>query len=92
MDKRLELNAKQKEIVARYNAIVKEMEEAKIICTCMEYEGITAINGEHVADQFFPEDDSDDMVWVDFWDGESIEIPFGMHIWNEDGGFKVAFN
>lgn len=92
MDKRLELNEKQREIIARYNSIVKEMEDAKIICTYMEYEGISAINGEHVAKQTFPEDDIDGCVTVDFSETERIECPWGMRLWAEDGGFNVTFD
>lgn len=92
MDKRLELNEKQKEIIARYNSIVKEMEDAKIICTWMEYEGISAINGEHVLHQTFPEDENEDFVFVDFKETEQIECPFGMRLWCDDKGFNVMFD
>ena len=92
MDKRLELTAKQKEIISRYNNIVKEMEDAKIICTWMEWEGISAINGEQVADQTFPEDTGDEYVFVKFSETEEIACPFGMRLWMEDEGFNIRFN
>ena len=91
MDKRLELTEKQKEIIARYNSIVKEMEDAKIICTHMEYEGLSAINGEYVREQNFPEDGGEDSVFVEFNDTVHIESPFGMRLWMEDVGFNVSF-
>lgn len=92
MDKRLELNEKQKEIIARYNSILEEMEDAKIICTWMEYEGISAINGEHVSSQGFPEDECEGSVFVNFNETEIIGCPFGLRLWYDDKGFNVTFD
>lgn len=92
MDKRLELTEKQKEIIARYNNIIEEMEDAKIICTWMEYEGISAINGENVSDQTFPEDECDGSVFVNFSETEYIKCPFGLRLWYDDKGFNVTFD
>lgn len=94
MDKRLVLTEKQREILERYNAVVKEMHEAKILCVFQPFEEIGAINGEHVMDLGFAEDYSaaNDEEFLYFNDLEKIECPFGLNLTCDEYSFYARFD
>lgn len=93
MDERLELTEKQKEIISRYNAIVKEMEDAKIELVHREFNELYAFNAELVADTCFYEDYIEGVsVKVELEDLPLVECPYGLClVWNDDHSFCVSF-
>ena len=90
MDKRLELTEKQKEIVSRYEAIVKEMEEAKIVGVFEYFNDVFLFNGEQVENVYFEEDRSDLTVNVNTDDCYVVGVPFGLCICYDET-FNVEF-
>ena len=94
MDKRLELTKEQQAIIERYNAIIKEMEDANIHCIYRPYSEIVAINGNSIEDDLlFPEDTLEDEgdTYVDFDEPTAISCPFGLSLTCEDSRFGVTF-
>ena len=90
MDKRLELTEKQKEIISRYNAILKEMKEAKIMGVFKYYDDVCLFNGEQVENVFFEEDGSETTERVDTSDCYAVSVPFGLCL-GYDNYFNVEF-
>lgn len=90
MDKRLELTEKQKEIISRYNAILKEMEEAKIMGVFKYFDDVCLFNGEQVEDVFFVEDGNETTERIDTNDCYAVSGPFGLCV-GYDEYFEVQF-
>lgn len=90
MDKRLELTEKQKEIISRYNAILKEMKEAKIMGVFQFYDDVSLFNGEQVENVFFEEDGNETTERVDTRDCYVVSVPFGLCL-GYDNYFNVEF-
>lgn len=90
MDKRLKLTEKQKEIISRYNAILKEMKEAKIMGVFKFYDEACLFNGEQVEDVFFADAGSLITELVDTSDCYAVSVPFGLCV-AHDECFNVQF-
>jgi len=96
MDKRLELTEKQKEIISRYNDILKEMKEAKIMGVFKYFDDVCLFNGEQVEDVFFEEDrifTEDDIEITERVDTNGcfvVSAPFGLCV-GHDEYFNVEF-
>ena len=94
MDKRLKLTERQKELVARLNALAKEMSEAHIGIIYKEYGELWAYNSEQVEDTFFEEDCNEESgdVRVKLADLEYLDFPIGLNLtWGDDYYFGVRF-
>jgi len=90
MDKRLELTEKQKEIISRYNDILKEMKEAKIMGVFKYFDDVCLFNGEQVEDVFFEEDGNETTERVDTNGCFVVSAPFGLCV-GHDEYFNVEF-
>ena len=93
MDKRLEFSERQREIIGRYNDVVKEMLASNIRCVYKSYGNIYAFNGANVADVDFPEnrvEDGEDEL-IDFDELEQINSPIGLCFEENDNEVCITF-
>ena len=94
MDKRLELTREQKNIMERYENILKEMDDANIKCVYRSWGELVAINGEQVDELLFDEDLPDDVTdnaRVDFDDAYPTDCPTSIDLTCTEHYFRVTF-